>query len=161
MLRKEVLSKEQVCVATAIDRQGNLIIESVCTGRMTAKELERLYFGHIGEDTIFCTDSHKSYMQFTIDMGLKHKRIKRGRHKEDVYHIQHINAIHSNLKRWIRRFNGVATKYISNYLKWFKWLDTFSAEKDSSKIKNFMVQSNVPYTYTKISEFKNRQPNFV
>lgn len=31
-----------------------------------------------------------------------------------------INDIHSNLKRSMRRFNGVATKYLSNYLKWFK-----------------------------------------
>lgn len=56
-------------------------------------------------------------MQFAIDMGLEHKRIKMGMHKEAVYHIQHINAIHSNLKIWIRMFNGVATKYIRNYLK--------------------------------------------
>lgn len=160
-VKKRGISKDQVCVATAIDRQGNLIIELLCTGRMTSKELEKLYSGHIGEDTIFCTDSHKSYMQFAINMGLEHKRIKRGKHKEDIYHIQHINAIHSNLKRWIRRFNGVATKYISNYLKWFKWLDTFSTDKDIVKAKNFIVQSNIPYNYTMIKEFKNRQPIFI
>lgn len=128
---------------------------------MTAEELERLYSGHIGEDTILCTDSHKSYIQFAIDMSLDHKKIKRGKHKEDVYHIQHIDALHSNLKRWVRRFNGVSTKYLSNYLKWFKWQETFSSEKDTIKTKNFIVQSNVPYNYTKIVDFKNRQPIFV
>lgn len=128
---------------------------------MTSKELERLYSDHIGENSIFCTDSHKGYMQFAIDMGLEHKRIKKGKHKEDLHHIQHINAIHSNLKRWIRKFNGVATKYISNYLKWFKWLNTFSTDKDAVKTKNFIVQSNIPYNYTTIKEFPNRQPKFV
>ena len=62
-------------------------------------------------------------------MELEHKRIKRSRHKEDIYHIQHINSLHSNLKRWMSRFNGVATKYLSNYLKWNKWINTFSTEK--------------------------------
>jgi len=46
------------------------------------------------------------------------------------------------------RFNGVATKYLSNYLKWFKWLEVFSVEKDTIKTKNFIIQSNILYNYT-------------
>lgn len=111
--RKDVLVKSK-CVGTALDRQGNIIIELLCTGRVTANELERLYSNRIGEHSILCTDSHKSYIQFAIDMKLDHKRIKRGRHKEDIYHINHINSLHSNLKKWMARFNGVATKYLEN-----------------------------------------------
>lgn len=147
-VKKRGISSEQVCVATAIDRQGNLIMELLCTG-------------HIGKDTILCTDSHKSYIQFTSDMNLEHKRIKRGKHKEDIYHIQHINAIHSNLKRWMNRFNGVATKYLNSYIKWFKWLYIFNSEKDTVKTKNFIVQSNISYNYTTINAFKTRQPIFL
>lgn len=58
-----------------MDRQGNLIIELLCKGRMTHKELDRLYNGRIGDNSILCTDSHKSYMQFAIDMNLDHKKI--------------------------------------------------------------------------------------
>lgn len=89
----------------------NLIIEPLCKGRMTHKELERLYKGHIGESSILCTDSHKSYIKFATDLNLDHKRIKTGKHKEGIYHIQHINSLHSNLKKWMGRFNGVASKY--------------------------------------------------
>lgn len=160
-VKKRGISNEQVCVATALDRQRNLIIELLCTGRMTSDELKKLYNNRIGEDSILCTDSHKSYMQFAEDMELEHKRIKRGKHKEDIYHIQHINSLHSSLKRWMNRFNGVATKYIGNYMKWFKWIDTFSAEKESIQIKSFMLHSHIPYSYTKIKEFKNRVPIFV
>lgn len=39
---------------------------------------------------------------------------KNGKYKEGIYHIQHINAVHSKLKKWMNRFNGVATKYINN-----------------------------------------------
>ena len=83
---------------------------------MTHKELERLYKGHIGEGSILCTDSHKSYVKFATDFNLDHKRIKIGKHKEGIYHIQHINALHSNLKKWMGRFNGVSSKYVSNYM---------------------------------------------
>lgn len=61
----------------------------IAKGRITSNELETLYEGHIGHDSILCTDSHKSYMQFANDLSLEHKRIKRGKHKEGLYHIQH------------------------------------------------------------------------
>ena len=160
-IKKRGISKEQICIATALDRQGNLIIEPLCKGRMTYKELENLYKGHIGENSILCTDSHKSYIRFATDFNLDHKRIKTGKHKEDIYHIQHINNLHSNLKRWMHRFNGVASEYISNYLYWFKWLRIFESDKDSIKTKNFIVQSNVVCAYTKVKDFKLRTLKFV
>ena len=160
-VKKRGISNEQVCVATALDRHKNLIIELLCTGRMTSDELKRLYDNRIDEGSILCTDSHKSYMQFAEDMSLDHKRIKSGKHKEDIYHIQHINSLHSNLKRWMYRFKGVATKYLENYMKWFKWVNIFNSEKESVQVKNFIIHSHIPYDYTKIKDFKNRTPIFV
>jgi len=29
------------------------------------------------------------------------------------------------------RFNGIATKYLNTYLKWHKWINTFSGEKET------------------------------
>jgi len=124
-------------------------------------DLERLFTGRIEDETILCTDSHKSYMQFAIDMELGHKRIKRGKHKEDIYHIQHINSLHSNLKRWMSRFNGVATKYLSNYLKLHKWISTFNTEKETVRTKNLIVHSSIVHSYTMVKDFKTRQPIFV
>ncbi|KIL09754.1 hypothetical protein SR42_00380 [Clostridium botulinum] len=48
--------------------------------------------------------------------------------------------------------DGVATKYISNYIKWFKWLQIFNTDKEIIKAKNFIVQSNVAHSYIKIKD---------
>lgn len=160
-VKKRGISHEQVCVATAIDRQGNLIMELLCKGRMTSNNLNKLYDGRIGENSIICIDSHKSYNKFARDLSLDHKRIPSGKHKEGIYHIQHINSIHSKLKRWMRTFNGVSTKYLSSYMCWFKWIELSGSDKDAIKIKNFIVQSCVPHAYTKISDFKTRLPAFI
>lgn len=74
-IKKRGISNEQVCIATAIDRQGNLIMELLCRGRMTHQELERLYDGRVGDNSIFCTDSHKSYVQFAKDFSLEREPI--------------------------------------------------------------------------------------
>ena len=37
-----------------------------------------------------------------------------------IYHIQNVNSYGSRLKGWMRRFNGVATKYLDSYLGWHR-----------------------------------------
>jgi len=43
-------------------------------------------------------------------------------------HINNVNAYHSRLKEWLRRFHGVATKNLPNYLGWRRTLEA-SAEQ--------------------------------
>lgn len=52
--------------------------------------------------------------------------------REAVYHIQTVNAYHSELKRWINGlFKGVATKYLSRYLGWKRFLKTHKFSEES------------------------------
>ncbi len=159
--RKRGISKEQVCVLCAMDRAGNLITELICKVRMKHTDLERLFSGRIEDEVILCTDSHKSYIKFAQNLGIELQQIKRGKHKEGIYHIQHINAFHSKLKKWMNRFNGVATKYLSNYMYWFKWLEIFNTEKDTIKSKNLLVRSHTSHTDTKLRNFKGREAIYV
>jgi hypothetical protein len=41
---------------------------------------------------------------------------RRGREK--IFHVQNVNAYHSRLKNWMRRFHGVATERLPSYLGW-------------------------------------------
>ena len=152
--RKRGVSKEQVCVLCAIDRVGNIMTELICKGRMKHTDLERLFKGRIEDESILCTDSHKSYIRFAQNSGVELQQIKSGKHKEGIYHIQHINAFHSKLKEWMYRFHSVATKYLINYMYWFKWLQFFNTEKDTEKTKHLLVQSHTSHSDTKLKDFK-------
>jgi hypothetical protein len=46
---------------------------------------------------------------------------------------------HSRLKRWIDRFNGVATKYLQHYLAWLRYLDSKEYENTASNKKNINI----------------------
>lgn len=76
-IKKRGISNEQVCIATAIDRNGNIILEPICTGKISHYELESLYKGRIDDNSIICTDNDKSYIQFAKNFALDHKRIMR------------------------------------------------------------------------------------
>ncbi|GIM28564.1 transposase [Clostridium polyendosporum] len=160
-LKNKGISKDHICVATAMDRQGNIIMELLCKGKMTHQELKRLYTGRITNNSILCTDSDKRYNHFAIDLSLGYKPIKGGYHKEGIYHIQHISSLRSKFKKWIYKFHGVATKYLNNYIYWFKWLQYYKNDKDIVKIKNLIVQSNVVYCDVKTADYKTRKPSFI
>ena len=40
-------------------------------------------------------------------------------------HINNVNAYHGRLKEWMRRFYGVATEYLPNYLSWGRTAEAF------------------------------------
>jgi hypothetical protein len=63
--------------------------------------------------------------QAVKDLGLEHHPVvtSKGRHDIGAWHIQNVNSYHGRLKGWMRRFHGVATSYLENYLGWFRALD--------------------------------------
>lgn len=60
--------------------------------------------------------------------------------RELIYFLQsRTNSYHSRLKEWMDRINGVATKYLQNYLAWFRYLDS-KYENTASNKKNILVK---------------------
>ena len=107
--KKRGISKEQICIETAIDRKGNILMGAVCNGRITTNQIVNFFDNKICEDATFCVDSHKSYIGIKDKLNIELKQVPRGKSMIDsVYHLQHINALHSSFKRWLMTFNGVS-----------------------------------------------------
>lgn len=121
---KRGLSKEQVPVLIARDRAtatANMILAADGKADLVAA-LKPL----LPSDTILCTDGSSVLAAVAKEIGVTHRpvNVKAGQRViAGVYHIQNVNAFDSRLKNWIRRFQGVATKYLDSYLGWFRMLD--------------------------------------
>lgn len=121
---KRGLSKEQVPVLVARDRSGataNIILAADGRADLVAA-LKPL----LPADTILCTDGSSVLAAAVKEIGVAHRPVNVSagqRVVAGVYHIQNVNAYDSRLKNWIRRFHGVATKYLDSYLGWFRTLD--------------------------------------
>jgi hypothetical protein len=76
-------------------------------------------------DAVVCTDGGGSIGQAVKDLGLEHHPVvtSKGAHAIGAWHIQNVNSYHGRFKGWMRRFHGVATSYLENYLGWFRALD--------------------------------------
>jgi len=86
------------------------------------------------KEVVLCSDGNSIYQSFAKAEKIPHKRIislDKVFVIDKIFHIQNLNAYISRLKSWMIRFNGVATKYLPNYLGWRKMLE--SRKKDRSE----------------------------
>lgn len=120
--KKDGIICQQVAVLTARDRQGKHF-ESIVP-KTDAKSYAKLLPQLVNEEAILCTDGSGSFKKAARDNHILHEGLntRQGiRVKQRVFHLQHVNAYHSHLKEWMRRFHGVATKYLENYLAWHRF----------------------------------------
>lgn len=120
---KRGLSREQIPVLVARDRSGTTTDYVLSDTRKAA--IMALLKPLLPTDAVVCSDGAGSISQATKELGLEHHAVlgSSGRHAIGAWHIQNVNAYHSRLKTWVRRFHGVATYYLENYLGWFRAID--------------------------------------
>ena len=90
------------------------------------RQMDISSFSKVSESNILCSDAWRSYSMFARQKGLDHYSIKstEAHVKKGIYHIQNVNNYHKRLKDWLAHFNGIASKYLNNYLAWFRFLDS-------------------------------------
>ena len=130
------LSKEQVCVMWAVNRNGLSYAKVGKLGKVSKECVAITFNDHIKKSATLCTDKEKSYRNFSEDIGLPLIQLDTGKSIKGIYHIQHINNYHKRLKDFMKPFNGVATKYLNNYLVWYN-LVKFAKETVAEKANIF------------------------
>jgi transposase-like protein len=124
-----------VPVLIARDRQRHVFDE--CLESADTDTLLELLKNKIAPDSVVCSDGFLSYIKMTRIMRVEHKILnfsKKERVKEGVFHIQNVNAYHKRLHCWMHRFHGVATKYLANYLGWFRFFEDNSNPNENNML---------------------------
>lgn len=87
-------------------------------------------------------DSASAYQEFCQNNQLILNAIPSGFHSDGIYNISEINGIHSQLETWLKKFRGVSTRHLQEYLDWFVYIFTMK--------KRFMVNKIKTESYTNI-----------
>ncbi|MDR0827290.1 MAG: IS1595 family transposase [Desulfovibrio sp.] len=116
---KPGISREQVPVLVARDRAGG-IVDAVLPDQ-SKRSVKQVLGCRVSKENILCIDGGNALWGFVCEAKIPCKVMPSGKfvhERNPIFHIQNINSYHSRLKTWIRVFNGVATKYLPNYLGW-------------------------------------------
>lgn len=129
------ISNDQVAVIVTQDRTSTLDLSVATMGRLKKIDIDRAIGSRINkEQTILCSDAHVSYKGFAMDNNLEHHTLKgmiKQRVKDKIYHIQHVNNTHNRVKKWIgNTFWGVSTKYLQQYLNWYRTKEKLKHRND-------------------------------
>lgn len=121
--RQRGLSREQVPILVVRNRAGQTT-DSVLEVADKASVSQVLRVA-VAPDAVLCTDGSNFLAAVAKALGLEHQPVdvQSGQRVRGAWHIQNVNAYHGRLKEWMRRFKGVATSYLPNYLGWFRALD--------------------------------------
>lgn len=122
-----------VAVLVARDRQKQTFDKRLESA--TGESLYQLLKSHIDKDSVICSDGFRTYGLLAKKLDMAHKSInltKGIRVIEKVFHIQNVNSYHGRLRGWMGRFHGVATKYLDNYLSWFRFFESSDNPNENS-----------------------------
>ena len=159
---KRGTSNEQVCVMTSTDHKGKYLADLTCYGRASHTSIERFFNNRIEANSIIVTDEHKSYLRFAKEHNFELKQVKRGKHKVDeVYHNQNVNNFHSRLKRFMGGFNGVATKYLGNYVTWCKFVVIMKSMRFTDYCNELLAITETTEMKTRVIDFGQMTPAFI
>lgn len=142
--RKRGNDKKSECgkvpVMVAIDREHHTV-DGVLNNE-SADELCRHLNGRINIETVVCADASLAHEKLARKLGFIFKELVTSADQrviDGVFHLQHVNAYHSNMKKWIFGiFHGIATKYMSRYLGWRRALTEEKALTPNRLINKIM-----------------------
>jgi transposase-like protein len=126
---KPGLSSEQTPILIARDRYGHHL-DAVLHNRSEDAVNAVLKGAVSNTDVLLCMDGDPALIAFAKAEAIEYELIlaSHGEHvREKVLHIQTVNSYISRFKKWLNRFNGVATKYLPNYLGWRRMLEKSAA----------------------------------
>jgi len=131
---------ERVPVLVAVQRGSRLAHDCMLAG-MDAKALTTALRPALSSDAVLSSDGNANYGIAARELGIESGSFVASYHGpggKGIWHVQNVNAYDSRLKAWMARFQGVATKYLANYLGWRRLLDRF---KDSLTAQQFLFHA--------------------
>jgi len=126
---KRGLSGEQIPVLVARDRTG-ATIDAVLAG-LDAASMAKALGDVVSRGSDFCCDGGAGIAAFARAARVRlHVLPAPGspRPAAPQFHINNVNAYHSRLKEWMRRFHGVATDNLANYLSWRRTIEALAQD---------------------------------
>ena len=161
------ITNEFVSIVCAVDDCGNSVCKVTGTGNASAGKLKYVLQPHMGEE-IICIYSDKSsairsYAQ-KCNYNIKQEKllVKGAKRAENVTishesfvvnrYIQIVNSYISRLTRFLDRFAGVSTKYLSGYLYLFAWKERNKERDPMDAYKELLLTMATPNNYVSAKE---------
>ena len=123
-------NSEQICVLSGVNDSGTAFFELAGRGSISKQRAMSTLKDKVKDGSIISTDRAVAYPSVLHELNVAvHNRFDSVPHRKPLIiqgTINRINAVHGNLKLFMKRFRGVATKHLHAYLDWQRWRMDFA-----------------------------------
>lgn len=120
--RRRGLSKDKVCIATAIDDGRNVIGKPIGRGNVNSDGLEHAFSCRLDQEAVLVTDKSKGGIKYAESTALAHVALdSRKESKKGRYNLQLVNSLHSLIAEISHSRSCFATKNAELYITWEAW----------------------------------------
>lgn len=121
-------NNDRACVLCVVERGKGFYGKVACRGKINIRLLENTFEKSLSKESVVMTDGEWSYKNFFKNREEDHIILPFNQQfKKSLitgpYHINNVNALHKRFRQFLFNYNGVATKYLQNYLALFLWLE--------------------------------------
>src|SRR3984957_3683687 len=134
-------NSNKVSVITAVSREDGTITAVVDAKKIDGKEAAQALGERLEAETVLITDENRAYNAVSKkNKSITHIKINSKKNQtekpKNKMHLQTVNNQHKQIRDFLDPFNGVATKYLPNYLNWFNYRQ--SQKENKEKLKSMM-----------------------
>ncbi|NCC91488.1 MAG: IS1595 family transposase [Spirochaetia bacterium] len=152
--RKRGLSRDKVCIATAIDDGRNVIGKPVGRGNVSSDGLEHAFSSRLDQQSILVTDKSKGGIKYAESTGLAHFALdSKTEARKGPYNLQLVNSLHSIISEISHSRFCFATKNAELYITWEAWKllnRTRSLAEKKDTLKNLVTPGKKAVTMQQI-----------
>ena len=157
--------KERMCVLCMIEDKNKTFFTAVPdVGLMKKHMLDATVAKHVEKGkALLLVDEGTHTKQYLAANGYNFITLasnttdNRNDHKveiKDGYHIQHVNAMHRHIRRFLSTYCGVSSKYLHNYISLFVWLKTVKSNSNRQLQKHSIKRATYSDCYITQKELK-------
>lgn len=147
----------RACVMCALERNGQAYGEVLGKGQPTIAMLSHAFNTRILNDSIVLSDKavgarhyfeRNDAIQHIMLFAVANPKKKFGPPEvRGAFHIQNVNNMHARLRKFLKPYNGVSTKYLNHYVNLFIWMDNYKKINDIDFKDELFSQINKEHTY--------------
>jgi len=146
---KSQSAKDKACVFCMVENGKGFYAAVPGVGFMTNNMLDYTIGQHVNkEKSLIVADQYKVTAKYLEKNNYNHMILSANTsdnprdHKPEVrdgHHMQHVNAMHRYIRKFLAQYNGVSSKYLENYISLFVWLKNIAANKNDKKKQQVSV----------------------
>lgn len=131
------VSRNQVCIACAVDSSGNRYAEVAGRGHISGAQCVRTYGAHIKKGSTVIHDgifSHDRLMAFLEANSFVYKSVTKEAHAK----LQPVNSFIAEIEHFARVHTGIRTEYLDSYCAWIAFKSSINGKNIGQKIDDLI-----------------------